>query len=273
MIKFALKSQIPYLKEIWRECFDDSEEGINYYFDNKFTEENALIWEENNIPVSMLMLLPAVVYYKSKRYDIKYIYAVSTLKKYRNKGFSSKLLEYANTMYETVLVPAEEKLFNFYKNKGYDLGFYVKRAEFDIEDIENVIIRNKIIIKDITYQEYKDIRDNIFLKDGYIMWSFDDIKYAIEQNKIYGGKVCKILINGNKFAIMYYKDKEKLIVKEAAIDNKYMKEILTFLAINENCTHIKAILSPNATIDGDIQAFGLCTMKYIKNGYINLVLD
>ncbi len=270
MIKFASKNQIPHLKKIWKECFDDSDEGINYFFDNRFNDKNTLIWEEKGLPVSMLVLLPATVYYDDNYIDIKYIYAVSTLKEYRNKGFSSKLLEYANSMYETVLIPAESELFDFYKNRGYNLSFCVKIAEFDVKDN---ILNSKISISDITYQKYKEIRDKIFLKYGYVLWDFKAVKYALGQNKIYGGKACQISVNENNFAVMYRKDKETLIVREAAVKNKYIEDVLKFLAVKEGCTRVKAILLPNSTLEGNIKEFGLSTMDYIKNGYINLVLD
>lgn len=41
--------------ELWRICFDDTEEFIQFYFDKKYKEENALVyWDEQGAAIAAL---------------------------------------------------------------------------------------------------------------------------------------------------------------------------------------------------------------------------
>ena len=41
--------------ELWRVCFDDTEEFIQFYFDKKYKEENALVyWDEQGAAIAAL---------------------------------------------------------------------------------------------------------------------------------------------------------------------------------------------------------------------------
>ena len=44
--------------ELWRVCFDDTEEFIQFYFDKKYKEENALVyWDEQGAAIAALQTL------------------------------------------------------------------------------------------------------------------------------------------------------------------------------------------------------------------------
>lgn len=44
--------------ELWRVCFDDTEEFIQFYFDKKYKDENALVyWDEQGAAVAALQTL------------------------------------------------------------------------------------------------------------------------------------------------------------------------------------------------------------------------
>lgn len=41
--------------ELWRVCFEDTEEFIRFYFDKKYKEENALVyWDEQGAAIAAL---------------------------------------------------------------------------------------------------------------------------------------------------------------------------------------------------------------------------
>lgn len=41
--------------ELWRVCFDDTEEFIQFYFDKKYKDENALVyWDEQGAAIAAL---------------------------------------------------------------------------------------------------------------------------------------------------------------------------------------------------------------------------
>ena len=43
IIRFANKTDIPQLKSIWKVCFGDSDEYIDFFFDHMFKPENAVV--------------------------------------------------------------------------------------------------------------------------------------------------------------------------------------------------------------------------------------
>ena len=46
--------------ELWRRCFEDTDEFIRFYFERKYSDANSLIYEENGKALSALQMLPCV---------------------------------------------------------------------------------------------------------------------------------------------------------------------------------------------------------------------
>ena len=44
--------------ELWRRCFEDTDEFIRFYFERKYSDANSLIYEENGKSLSALQMLP-----------------------------------------------------------------------------------------------------------------------------------------------------------------------------------------------------------------------
>ena len=41
--------------ELWRRCFEDTDEFIRFYFERKYSNANSLIYEENGKALSALL--------------------------------------------------------------------------------------------------------------------------------------------------------------------------------------------------------------------------
>lgn len=85
-------------------------------------------YKVNDEIVSIVFLLPCEIYNNKERYDAKYVFAVTTVKQYRGKGYMSKLL---NSVYDEnqiyFLKPQNPTLVGFYKKLGYN-EFKAKRS-------------------------------------------------------------------------------------------------------------------------------------------------
>ena len=44
--------------ELWRRCFEDTDEFIRFYFERKYSDANSLIYEKNGKALSALQMLP-----------------------------------------------------------------------------------------------------------------------------------------------------------------------------------------------------------------------
>lgn len=121
----AVREDVPALREIWAECFGDSEVYLDFYFRNRFIPEDTLIVREEGKPVAMLTLMNVTANGRKGFY----IYAVATLPDFQGRGLQRKLSRYAEEIMRQrggsfcCLVPGEESLFGFYEKLGFRRAF------------------------------------------------------------------------------------------------------------------------------------------------------
>ena len=141
MIDFANYQDKEELKLLWSECFSDTSEFIDRYFDTMF-EPNDVIVIRNNCKIVAMATLHRVIYVKKgKEKPCGYLYAVGVKPQYRGQGYFKKLMAFAKKEAKTrgyagiVTVPATESLFSLYKKMGYKIfsAFSLFKTEGDCE--------------------------------------------------------------------------------------------------------------------------------------------
>lgn len=111
--------------EMWRLCFDDSEEFIQLFFDRIYQEENALTIEVNGQIVSSLHIIPYQMTFCDDIASVAYIAGACTLPSERKKGYMAELLNESIDIMRhrdydlTALIPADDPLFEYYRRYGY----------------------------------------------------------------------------------------------------------------------------------------------------------
>ncbi len=122
---------------LWKNVFGDDEDYIKFFL-NGCKNKLCLGYFVDNELVSMIFLIDC----KYGSYIGKYVYAVATDKKYRNKGYASLLINEAKKNMNDFLwlIPAEESLFDYYsklgfKTKLYSNSNYINKIEFDENDL------------------------------------------------------------------------------------------------------------------------------------------
>lgn len=124
------------IKELWRICFDDTEQFIRLFFDEVYQEENAVIIEKNGKIVSSLHLLPYTMTFFGREIPVAYIYGVCTHPDERGKGLMSQLMQMAKEELEhrkipaAALIPADSWLFDIYRKYGYTEAFYFNDCSY-----------------------------------------------------------------------------------------------------------------------------------------------
>lgn len=58
---------------LWRICFNDTEEFIRFYFERKYKDENTIGIEENGQIVSVLQMLPYTMTWNQQEVPVSYI--------------------------------------------------------------------------------------------------------------------------------------------------------------------------------------------------------
>lgn len=100
---------------LWQESFGDSKEDVLFFL-NHCRNKICLCAEKNGELLSMLFLVDCMV--NGDAY--KYIYAACTSKNARKNGYMSRLLDYCISKYNKVLlIPADEKLVDYYSKRGF----------------------------------------------------------------------------------------------------------------------------------------------------------
>lgn len=110
---------------LWRICFNDTEEFIRFYFERKYKDENTIGIEENGQIVSVLQMLPYTMTWNQQEVPVSYISGASTHPDARNKGLMQKLLTEAfftmknRKFIFSILIPQEDWLYDYYSQAGY----------------------------------------------------------------------------------------------------------------------------------------------------------
>ena len=138
-------------REIYRESF-----GLDRKFEEELFKAPIKTLKIEEQTVSQLFLLPCNIVKSGKPYKANYIYAVSTKKDCRKKGYMEKLLRDTISKTDGILIlrPSNENLIDYYKKFGF--------KEFTATDGENteLFLEPLDIFKDLTRLEGKPDEGN-----------------------------------------------------------------------------------------------------------------
>lgn len=110
---------------LWKICFDDPEAFVRLYFDTRYREEQARVSKRDGRVISVLQSLPYTLTCWGGKLPAAYIYGACTHPLYRGQGEMQVLLADAiremrrNRTAVSVLIPAEERLYDYYRRLGY----------------------------------------------------------------------------------------------------------------------------------------------------------
>ena len=141
-------------REIYRESF-----GLDPRFEDRLFKAQIETLQVGDKPVSQLFLLPCNIIKNGKPYKARYIYAVSTKKDSRKKGYMEQLLRETISKTDDILIlrPSNDSLIGYYKKFGF--------KEFSATDGENteLFLEPLDIFKDLTHLEGKTNEGNFTL--------------------------------------------------------------------------------------------------------------
>ena len=267
MIRFAEKKDIPYIKELWDIAFGEEPDFNKYFFDNFFKYEDTLLYLEEK-PVAMLQMMP----YTLKGIGaVTYIYGATTHPDYRKKGLMGKLLEKsfeidkARGVKGSVLIPANQGLFNYYSKFGYETLSYVDtKVMKSTNELKYTVEKAKIEdLKSMT-----EIYNNC--SEFLIERNEDYFKDQIEMFNALGGEVYvlkdKNIIQSYAFISELHPLKIQEIISK---DKEYDQFFINFL-INFHCEKFAEVSSVNGL---NPIGMGLFYGSKKPQFYMNLMLN
>lgn len=268
-IYHAKAEDIPKIKKMWMEIFNDSEQFTDFALSICSEDGIYLLKNENEI-VSMTIAGIDVEAYGKKGF---YIYGVCTKPQYRGKGYAKQLINYiceekiGNGYDFSITQPASESLFEFYKNLGFDNITYLRKFNYDIKRS----IWQSADFDTVTANRFKTVR-NTFAEDEIV--NFSDKGYTKFTEYVYseGGSTAE---NGDAYCL-YFEEKDKITVRDLFAQNTN-SAIRLLQAVRERTGKEVADieLSQNSTLFlGEGKLFPHCVVKNLdKEVYANLMFD
>jgi len=202
---------------LWQSCFGDDGETIDMFFKNSFSYENAVICTDKAEVVSQLFLLPEKLSLGEKEYFAYYIYAAATAESYRKQGIMGSLLEFTSALAADrkadylFLVPATEKLFDYYEKFGFYKALYAEKTVFKLtggesldikstepSDIKKAALKREKLLKGVNRVVWRENEIKLFSDflgdDGKIVFGDDFyVSYSPAENGVF---VTELLCRG-----------------------------------------------------------------------------
>ena len=263
MIIYATTIHKPALKSLWKTCFEDSNEFIEFYFDCIYQDENSLIFlDENNIPIAFLQIIPYQLKLGTKIYDAGYISGAMTHPKHRKKGYMQQLLEVTFVHMKklnyafTFLIPEENWLFDFYAKYGYTKAFPKSINTIDLKLTDKLIYQDVNVYQDINnipikaiYSLYTQLQNR---KINIVTKTQMQFKYILQDLFISKGCIFYLKDKGIAFVVL---EKNNLLIKELLYTEENVK--LSLLnAIKATFNLDKAIIL-NEPVEKNMHFYGM----------------
>lgn len=257
------------IEKLWVEIFGDSPQFAHFAANLCRPEEIYLIKENDEI-AAMVNAGVDLYAYNKKGF---YIYGLATVPQFRNKGYAKQLMEYVEKKkfsedYDFILTqPAGERLFEFYRNMGYDNTVYLRKAVIEIK--RNIWATAEF--DTITSTRFREMRSK-YSEDEVVHFSKEGYEKFTEYVYTEGGSTAE---SKNAYCL-YFEDKEKIIVRDLFADSTpYALQLLQ--AVRERTGKEKAEiqLSQNSPLFlGEGKLTPHCLVKNLsKELYANLMFD
>lgn len=291
-IRLAQKDDLQRQKELWKICFGDEDDYIDFYFDNMYKQEQTavLLWDEEI--VAMATMIPAaLVMEDNKRFDLSMLYAIATHPKFQGKGFSSQIMDFCHAYLEnqnqdmSILVPAQESLFGFYEKKGYQDGFYIREVTLTRDQIMRPggYQEEGVIITPVTPSSYNIIRRAQLKGKVYVDYANEEIAYQKQLCQKYGGDLYGLEVGGIRgCAVVEVMSETEVLIKEILMPDHLVREGIMQIAkvLPAQKYRVRLPASLGAHLGGQARHFGMMKGFEEKNivspdarGYLGIAYD
>ena len=278
MIKYLNQKEKTLTKPLYKEAFfEDSDNFVNYYYEEKLKDNRILADIEGESVRSMIMLNPYKISVFNKIYNLDYIVAVATGKEFKRQGYMRRLLNKAlcdmNAEHVpfTYLIPANKDYY-----LPFDFAFVANKNEYNT----NFSGLKKQVIKEEPDKELifriLDFINNEVSKDNDV-YTYRDENYFIRDLKEIASEDGFINIYSDENDIVAYESfwgREKLELKERIVSSKLANRKFGKENIMVRITDIVELLSNfRAKEPIDIIIKINDNIIEVQNGYFRIEMD
>jgi hypothetical protein len=167
MVKYLGEEEKIESRKIYEAVFNDTKKFLDYYYENRLSDNLIIMGYHGNTPVSTMHLIPKKFIIKNQEYMIYYIYGVATLEEFRKQGYLKEMMEKALFTLKEKNVPLvylipedplvyhkygfvtvrekQEELVKLEKKEYYNSTFSIK--EMTLADVDEAVSFSKRKIK------------------------------------------------------------------------------------------------------------------------------
>ena len=222
MIERAAREQVPELRALWHSVFGDGEAFLDRFFARVFVPDNTLVWTEDGRVVSALYILPYLIPHGEENLRAAYLYALATEPAWRGRKIMSRLIEasfdlcaargYALSM----LVPAKDSLFGFYRSFGFEEFFDRVRVEKTREELAALgagcePVKLVTASAELIWRQY---RRSSFCCDGSVMLTKEQNAFYIDNLRADGGEAFVFTADGAPCYALVSHSEDTLVINE-----------------------------------------------------------
>lgn len=263
MIRLAEKKDIPELKALWRDVFQEEEAYLDAFFIKIFKGENALLYEEDGRIAAALHMVPYSMVVDGVEHPLLYLYAIGTLPEYRGKGYAGDITREALRVAEdrgysaAFLVPAEESLFLWYERMGFETVFYKTMIHLELNDFLSLPSLDSEgtwkARKTSNTQELWDLyRMGPYYRDSWVRLTREQNDFFLEELFRTGGEAWMLEWRGRKLYSLFQKEGDSLVVYETTIGREELPYFLS-LARDEAEARSVIIHQPSSFLENEIK--------------------
>jgi len=268
-IRLAQPGEIARQKEIWKLCFGDSDRYIDFFYTHRYQEDKTALLLQDGQIVSMLTMLPIEIVSANKRsFNAAMLYAIATHPQYQHQGLASQLMDFVNKYLNeqnsafSVLVPAEQQLFNFYRQQGYGDGFYLREVFLTGKGIESWPVNEacSCTIASIAPNEFNQRRDKYLAGRLYVSYADEEVAYQQKLSQLSGADIYGLDLEGTLgCAAVERMNSEKVVIKELLVPDELLPvaihRIARLLPAQEYIVRTPAFFGQ--ILGGSIRSFGM----------------
>lgn len=184
------------VKELWKLCFDDSDEFVEMYFRLRYTNETTMYLQSGNMIVSSLQMPCYPLTFEGNEIQAAYISGACTHPDFRGKGVMAQLLaeSFSRMVQKNIpvsfLIPANPGLYDYYAKTGYAKAFFRSQKKQQVSDI--TVAKGNLHFEHTTTSDQRIF--DYFIKKAlqrpnYIQHTSADLEAVMEDLRMSGGSI------------------------------------------------------------------------------------
>ena len=240
------------LYALWQEAFGDSRDFLDTFRNTAYAHNRCRLIADDKGALAALYIFDCI--YKGEK--IAYIYAVATAKSHRGQGLCTLLMAdthrylVKNGYRGAILVPADETLFSFYENMGYEVCTYASEFSADAQG-------ETLTLEEISSSEYAKLRKD-YLDESAVLQEGENLRFLETYARFY---------KGYNFIFTAHKDEDTLRVIEILGHTDKFSEIVKTLDCNKGTFRTKGKEKPFA------MCYPLCDSIKDYPSYLGFAFD